>query len=85
MGTVADTLAADEEGIIQRSLRQIFTTISTEFYYCVVNTRVSYIEIYNEECKDLLHPEIRSRVSVSISCTYRYLIQCIFTGYYYSW
>jgi hypothetical protein len=28
---------------------------------CLSNVRVSMLEIYNDECRDLLHPEIPSR------------------------
>jgi hypothetical protein len=60
----------EEEGIIPRAVRQIFgflkdprgsseEGIATLFQLASVH--VSFIEIYNEECRDLLHPDIPSR------------------------
>lgn len=53
-----------EAGIIPRAVRQIFDTLHTANNSGVTRMatlRVSMIELYNDECKDLLHPEIPSR------------------------
>ena len=61
------------EGIIPRAVRYIFSIINHDecnnnnqrilnlMKDCTVNTRISFIEIYNEECIDLLHMDIPSR------------------------
>lgn len=52
----------EEEGIIPRALKHIFHYLKTlPAATHVANVRVSMIELYNDECKDLLHPEIPSR------------------------
>jgi Kinesin motor domain len=58
----------DEVGVIQRALMQIFSTLQekktandSENARVISNVHVSFIEIYNDECKDLLHPDISSR------------------------
>lgn len=40
-----------EEGIIPRSLRHIFRLMQTDFQRKVVNLRVSFLELYNEEIR----------------------------------
>lgn len=70
---------SDDEGIIPRALRHIFTYLdsssstsnnndtpqrdkdSDQNVIKLASVHVSFLEIYNEECKDLLHPEIASR------------------------
>eukprot|EP01038_Epipyxis_sp_PR26KG_P003995 gene3995-5720_t len=49
------------EGIIPRSIRSLFTIMNEDRSGRVYSLRVSMIEIYNEECKDLLHPDIPSK------------------------
>lgn len=53
-----DDIIHEGEGVIPRALHQIFSTIktlsSTASSNTVFNVRVSMIEIYNEECRDLL-------------------------------
>ena len=59
------------EGIIPRAVRYIFdivdnvdannSRIINSLKDCTINIRVSFIEIYNEECIDLLHMDIPSR------------------------
>jgi hypothetical protein len=55
----------DEEGVIPRAVRHVFDTIlqKTESSdgKIVTNLHVSFIEIYNDECKDLLHTDILPR------------------------
>lgn len=54
-----------EAGIIPRAVRQVFDTLHSTSHSAGVTrmatVRVSMIELYNDECKDLLHPEIPSR------------------------
>lgn len=58
-------MAASEDvdaGIIPRAVRQIFDNLhSASGISRMATVRVSMIELYNDECKDLLHPEIPSR------------------------
>lgn len=42
-------------------MREVFRIREEEYSSEIVTFRVSFIEIYNEELKDLLHPEITSR------------------------
>ena len=61
-GAVGDE---DEDGLIPRVVRHIFETLRRKTVVIgskiVANLHVSFIEIYNDECKDLLHPEISQR------------------------
>lgn len=54
-----------EAGIIPRAVRQVFDTLHSTSHSAGVTrmatVRVSMIELYNDECKDLLHSEIPSR------------------------
>lgn len=57
-----DAECSEEQGIIPRAIRQIFSTLNSDKLQGKMSSiRVSMIEIYNDECKDLLHPEIPSR------------------------
>lgn len=60
---MGDALNEDEEGIIPRALRQTFHSLQgyKERGGNVTSVRISFLEIYNDECKDLLHQEIQSR------------------------
>lgn len=52
----------DEAGIIPRAIYHIFEYLRSEKAVGrMASVRVSMIELYNDECKDLLHPEIPSR------------------------
>ncbi len=51
----------EDEGIIPRAVKHIFYHLKLHKSTHVANLRVSMIELYNDECKDLLHPEIPSR------------------------
>ena len=53
----------EEEGIIPRAVKDIFQTLRGEKAdrLASVNIRVSMLEIYNDDCRDLLHPDIPSR------------------------
>lgn len=55
----------DEDGLIPRVVRHVFDTLQRKSAATgskvVANLHVSFIEIYNDECKDLLHPEISQR------------------------
>jgi hypothetical protein len=66
MGTspsgVSGGVSNDTDGIIPRAVRYLFELIRTEHADKAINIRVSYLEIYNEEIRDLLHPEVQSRV-----------------------
>ncbi len=51
-----------ESGMIPRAIYHIFHSLSGEKESGrIANVRVSMLEIYNDECKDLLHSEIPSR------------------------
>lgn len=52
----------EEAGIIPRAINHIFSYLRSEKAVGrMASVRVSMIELYNDECKDLLHPEIPSR------------------------
>ena len=56
---------ADEEGVVPRVVRHIFDALNEKMggteTRIVPSMHVSFIEIYNDEVKDLLHTEIPSR------------------------
>lgn len=60
MGT---TGAEEEEGIIPRAIKDVFRTLQVDKASTLssANVRVSMLEIYNDDVKDLLHPDIPSR------------------------
>ena len=60
---MGDTLVDDGEGIIPRALRQLFESVARHKHEngSVASVRISFLEIYNDECKDLLHQEVSSR------------------------
>jgi hypothetical protein len=51
----------EEAGIIPRAIDHIFIILNDEKEGRIASVRVSMMEIYNDECKDLLHTEIPSR------------------------
>lgn len=53
----------DEEGIIPRAVKAIFHTLYVDKSATLAsaNIRVSMLEIYNDDVKDLLHPDIPTR------------------------
>mmetsp|Transcript_1159 Transcript_1159/g.1881 ORF Transcript_1159/g.1881 Transcript_1159/m.1881 type:complete len:1768 (-) Transcript_1159:205-5508(-) len=61
MGSSPELLSTDNEGIIPRAIKLIYLLMTTEHNDKILNLRVSFIEIYNEEMRDLLHPKIPSR------------------------
>lgn len=65
MGSMAGMGDDVEAGIIPRAVRQVFDTLhesnNSGGITRMATIRVSMIELYNDECKDLLHPEIPSR------------------------
>jgi hypothetical protein len=79
MGTSMELISTDEEGIIPRAMRFLFHEIETQLYEkkVVINIRLSFLEIYNEEMRDLLHPEVLSR---DISIREDHLGRIFFTG-----
>lgn len=52
-----------EVGIIPRALHHMFDTLNQHLLdgKTMASIRVSMIEIYNDECRDLIHPEIPTR------------------------
>ena len=66
--TIIDYLFFIDSLSLLASNHPITTTpiLSSEMHFffllgCLSNVRVSMLEIYNDECRDLLHPEIPSR------------------------
>lgn len=59
-GRKVSVLTSDEEGIIPRALRYMFQSIETEHQTKSVQLKVSFLEIYNDEIRDLLHLDIPS-------------------------
>ena len=57
------------------------TTNTNSTSALVINMHISFIEIYNEECKDLLHPDINPRVSLEAVCVLIYVC-CIYVYVY---
>lgn len=53
----------EEEGIIPRAIKDVFRTLRVDKASTLssANVRVSMLEIYNDDVKDLLHPDIPSR------------------------
>jgi len=54
----------EDEGVIPRALRHVYRTLDTaaeSSHTSLVSLHVSFIEIYNEDCRDLLHVDIPSR------------------------
>lgn len=60
MGTA---VVEEEEGIIPRAIKDVFRTLRVDKASTLssANVRVSMLEIYNDDVKDLLHPDIPSR------------------------
>jgi len=46
-----------DEGIISRAFRYIFERMDTDFKGKEIKVRVSFLEIYNEEIRDLLQSD----------------------------
>lgn len=77
MGTSMELISSDDEGIIPRAARYLFHEIESYHHGKVMNIRLSFLEIYNEEMRDLLHPEVPSR---DISIREDHLGRIFFTG-----
>ncbi len=54
---------ADDEGIIPRAIREIFGRLQLhkESGGSVLGLKISFLEIYNDECRDLIHSDVHSR------------------------
>jgi hypothetical protein len=61
MGSSMELLSTEDEGIIPRAIKHMYHILSQEKDEKVINLRVSFLEIYNEEMRDLLHPDVPSR------------------------
>jgi hypothetical protein len=62
MGSLSAIKDDPNAGLIPRAIHQIFDTLENPVTMNrMASVRVSMIEIYNDECKDLLHPDIPSR------------------------
>lgn len=60
MGSIDQS--GEDMGIIPRAIQDIFSTLSNSYNNSRMSSvRVSMMEIYNEECKDLLHIDIPSK------------------------
>jgi hypothetical protein len=55
---VGSSSSDEEEGLIPRALKHIFQKLHDDTTGMISSVRVSMIEIYNEDCKDLLHTDI---------------------------
>jgi hypothetical protein len=64
---MGNNLGAEEDesevGVIPRSLHHMFDILNSHLIdgKTMASMRVSMIEIYNDECRDLLHPDIPTR------------------------
>jgi hypothetical protein len=78
MGTSMELIATNDEGIIPRAIRYLFHELQHENHENkVINIRISFLEIYNEEMRDLLHPEVPPR---DISIREDHMGRIFFTG-----
>jgi hypothetical protein len=78
MGTSMELLSSEDEGIIPRAVRYLYEEIGGSNHEGkVMNIRLSFLEIYNEEMRDLLHPEVLPR---DISIREDHLGRIFFTG-----
>jgi len=58
------TTSKGQQGIIPRVIQMIFEEIEKRKATCEFIVKVSFIEIYNEEIKDLLDPQGQSKITV---------------------
>ena len=61
MGSSVELFSSDEEGIIPRTVKHMYSILAKKDHDKMIHLRVSFLEIYNEEMRDLLHPEVPSR------------------------
>ena len=61
MGFERETLGTDHEGMLPRVVNDLFEKAEQKTA-CAFSFRVSFLEIYNEEIRDLLEPSYLSKV-----------------------
>jgi len=65
-------------GMVQRALNQVYQSIESK-PEAAITVRISYLEIYNERLYDLLNPENRHEMHVSVSGTGRVTVKGLTT------
>ena len=65
MGTAVTTSKLEEEGVIPRAIRYMYSIALENQTNKISNIKfsVSFAEIYNDEIRDLLHPDVQPTVS----------------------
>ncbi|XP_024518424.1 chromosome-associated kinesin KIF4A isoform X1 [Selaginella moellendorffii] len=66
MGSATNPVSGEEDlGILPRAIRQLYESIEERKHEAQFDVKCCFVEIYNEEIKDLLHPDTPSK-SISI-------------------